>query len=546
MITLLFILGFKLNKCINYENVLFSIPTAFCLIDLNFNVIFTSNLFNSVFNKNGNINFSFVDFLRDYSALKNNSKIQTYEDKLKSVVSNNFPSYFSVKLKVHTHTSEQNNTKLDFKIAIIPMFENGLLNSILLIFENKIHKNYNFNLFENIFQLGARYKTYISDKISRSQKLENIGNMTTGIIHDLNNMFTIINMNCDIILNLSQNVSPVIRKQTEQIKKSSKLSAQLMQQILNYSKKSASRIQPIDMNVLIDDLEKMLIRVLPENIILLKELEPNINTVLVDQVHLEQIILNIVINARDAIESNGQIKISTVNTELQQPLKYQNSCLKQGKYVVLSIADTGKGIEEKVLNKIFEPFFTTKEEKGTGIGLSTVINIMNQYNGAVFVESMVGKGTTFLLYFPASTQPSVNLSSNKRIELDKLRGSEKILVIEDNTDLRNIIVYNLEQFGYSIQSVSNGLDAFSLMKQNNFKYNLIIIDIILPILNGVKLKELLDKENIKTNILFLTGYNDLILSEIGNNSQDVEYLDKPFVLNDLLLKIRTILDRKKI
>lgn len=533
---------FNLNKDLNHNNILFSMPAVFCVLDLNLKIVFSSHLFNTIFEFHQKDYLIFSEFLYSHSSAQDKLKMNLLEEKINFVLKNKIPTHYSIKLKLENEAVVNNKlTKVDFKLAIIPVFFEEKISNILIYFENRTHKNHNFNLFENIYSLGARYQSQLQEKIFRSQKFENIGKLLLGIVHDLNNMFTIININCDIILNSSQIISPVIKKQTEQIKKTSKHSAVLMQQILNYSKKSANKFQPINVNYLIDDLEKMLLRILPENVVLIKDLDPHLSSALVEPIHVEQIILNLVINAKDAIKGNGEIKISTFNKEINQQVSHQNFLLKKGHYVVLSIKDNGKGIEKDIIDKIFEPFFTTKEDKGTGIGLATVFNIMRECNGAIFVDSMVDQGSTFTLYFPASQLEAINFPTVKQIETSKLKGNENILVVEDNGDLRKVIVQSLELYGYNVQSVSNGLDAFHLMQQNKVQYDLVILDILLPLLNGVKLKDILINEGFKGKILFLTGYNDLHSFELGEIQENIDYLDKPFILNDLLTKIKFIL-----
>ncbi|WGL59072.1 ATP-binding protein [Pigmentibacter sp. JX0631] len=531
-----------MNKDLNLNNILFSLPSVFCVLDLNFKIVLSSNLFNSLFQMQQNDQLVFSQFLHFHSSSHDKLKTNILEEKINFVLKNKIPSSFSIKLKLENEGMIHSKlAKVDFKIAIIPIFFEEKISNILIHFENRASKNHNFNLFENIYSLGARYQSVLSEKILRSQKIENIGKMLLGIVHDLNNMFTIININCDIILNSSQIISPVIKKQTEQIKKTSKHSAVLMQQILNYTKRSANKIQPININYLIDDLEKMLLRILPENITLIKDLDPYLSSALVEPIHVEQIILNMIINAKDAIKGMGEIKISTSNKEISQQISHQNFLLKTGKYVVLTIKDNGKGIEKEIFSKIFEPFFTTKEDKGTGIGLATVFNIMQQCHGAIFVESEVEKGTTFTMYFPASNLEAINFPTVKQIEASKLKGNENILVVEDNGDLRKAIVQSLEFYGYKVHSVSNGLDAFHLLQQNKRHYDLVILDIVLPLLNGIKLNEILSNDGFRGKILFLTGYNDLHGFELGESQNSIDFLDKPFILNDLLIKMRNIL-----
>jgi nitrogen-specific signal transduction histidine kinase len=397
------------------------------------------------------------------------------------------------------------------------------------------------SLDQNKYFLRTRYQTDLKEKIQRSQKMESIGQLAGGISHDINNMLTIVNLNCDIILNSSQNISPVVKKQTEQIKKTSKHAAKLLQQILSFSKKQRVNLISLNINLIIEDIDRMLIRLLPENMQLKKDLSIEIENVLADPAHIEQVILNLIINARDAIGEIGLIKIETSNKEILEDTALGSHFLKAGHYVVLSVIDNGVGMDSNVQARIFEPFFSTKEEgKGTGLGLATIYSIVEQYKGSIVVHSELGKGTTFQIYFPATDLKLNSLQLDEQNNIN-FEGKEKILVVEDKEELSESISNSLKIFGYDVYLAKNGYEAIEILKNKGNEVKLVITDIIMPLFSGKNLADSIAQLFPEMKIIFLTGHTEDILLRNEFSRDSSLLIEKPFLLKQLLIKIKEVI-----
>jgi CheY-like chemotaxis protein len=333
------------------------------------------------------------------------------------------------------------------------------------------------------------------------------------------------------------------------IKQAGESAANLTRQLLAFSRKQVYSPKILDLNNMINGLDKTIFHLIGEDIEIKKELREDIGKILADPGQIEQILINLIVNARDAINDHTeiaaekQISISTKHVELDQNFAVNNIGSSPGKHVLISVSDNGIGIKRDILNKIFEPFFTTKEtDKGTGLGLATVYGIVKQNNGSIFVESREGKGTTFKIYWPESDKDLKKAGDDKSGDAIQM-GNETILIVEDNMEVKKIASANLRSLGYKVYETSNGREAYEMLKEKKIPVDLILTDIIMPKMSGRELSEKLKEMYPSLKILFTSGYTD---NEIVANSQlvdGVEFIQKPYSLPLLADKIREVLNK---
>lgn len=383
-------------------------------------------------------------------------------------------------------------------------------------------------------------------ELRQAQKLEAIGQLAGGIAHDFNNILAVIFMQAEIGLE-SLEKDPQLKKQAESvfsnlelIKKTGERAANLTRQLLAFSRKQLVYLKVLNINEVILDLEKMLSRIVEENVNLVLELDKNCQNIKIDQGHLEQILINLVVNSRDAMGAGGDVVITTENEFITPEMEIIFN-VPTGNYVVLKVADEGCGISEQNLTRIFEPFFTTKGVgKGTGLGLSTVYGITKQNNGYIRVESVIGQGTVFSLYFSPSTEQLVRDPAST--EPRDLKGSETILVVEDDAGLKSAICETLARYGYKVIDANNGEEAFEVIKLLKGKIDLVITDVLMPKMGGIELSEKSKTVDFKSQFLFLSGYSEDKVLQQSVSSGRAHFIQKPFKITLLLNKIRQILE----
>ena len=375
----------------------------------------------------------------------------------------------------------------------------------------------------------------------QAQKMEAIGRLSGGVAHDFNNLLTIILGYSELAKTKIEPRHPVL-KNIEQITKAGQRAEALTRQLLAFSRRQV--IQPVsfDVNQLILDLEKMLRRLIGENIELVVLLKEDKGVIKADPGQMEQIIMNLSVNAKDAMPDGGRLIIETQAVSLDKEQKFGLDELEVGEYIRISVRDSGIGMEKELLSHIFEPFFTTKERgKGTGLGLSTVYGIVQQNNGFIKVSSELGDGTVFDIFFPR--QESVTeFVVEKEIDDDKLYGSERILLVEDVPGLRHLAASTVTERGYKVTTAANGEEALSLFKKFNGMFDLLLTDIIMPGINGKKLAEKLSKQSPKLKIIFMSGYTDDAILPQTIADENIVFIQKPFTPIQLLWKIRKTLD----
>lgn len=380
----------------------------------------------------------------------------------------------------------------------------------------------------------------VQKQLNQAQKMESIGRLAGGVAHDFNNMLGVIFGNAELTLMKLEDEKIAVH--IKEILSAAKRSAGLTRQLLAFARKQSVEPKVINMNEAVSSMLKMLQRLIGENIELVWNPGADVWPIKIDPVQLDQILANLSVNARDAIDGDGKLIIETENIAIDESYCRNNPNCMPGEYVILSISDTGSGMDRETFDYIFEPFFTTKEEgKGTGLGLSTVFGNVKQSNGFINVYSELGKGTTFKIYLPGVAD---QLTQVQHKEEQPLRGTETVLLVEDETSILNMCRATMEHFGYNVISSSKPSEAIELAKAHVDEIQMLITDIVMPEMNGRELKEKIAELIPGIKSLFMSGYTSDVISHHGTLDDGVQFLQKPFTSNALLLKIREILDEE--
>ncbi len=379
----------------------------------------------------------------------------------------------------------------------------------------------------------------IQEKLLHAQKMEAIGRFAGGIAHDFNNLLTVINGFSHLMLTTISAENQDMKEDLEEINKAGNRAASLTKQLLAFSRKQIFQPQVINLNHLISDMEVMLRRLLSEDISFKIEYCDDLDNIFVDPSQIEQVIMNLVVNARDAMQKGGRFRIETSNIYLSSEIAEVD--LKSGNYIQLLISDTGVGMNDEQLSHLFEPYFTTKEQgKGTGLGLSTVFGIVKQSQGDISVHSHVGEGTTFRVHFPRKNLPLDELPSKKEYSSENLYGTETVLVVEDEDALRNFIIKVLRSHGYNVLYAENPQKALEISRNTNEVINIVLTDVIMPIMNGMELKNVIVKEIPNVRVLFMSGYTEKAIVKQGILKKGLNFLPKPFSPNKLLSFLKNL------
>ncbi len=378
-------------------------------------------------------------------------------------------------------------------------------------------------------------------ELRHSQKMEAIGRLAGGVAHDFNNLLTAIIGYAELISGHRAS-DPQARQNAELILKAGEQAAKLTKQLLAFSRKQMMQPKVIDLNHLIVDMEKLLRRVIGERFELISKPLAHNGRVRADPSQVEQVILNLGVNARDAMPTGGKLTIETANVRVDEAQAREiGATLVPGEYVQLAVTDTGMGMNEETKSRIFEPFFTTKGPgKGTGLGLATVYGIVRQSGGAISVESEIGKGSTFRILLPRETAP-VDRGKAADAPLDKSRNFETVLVVEDEDIVRELVCDVLSQQGYNVICAADGLEALRLSNDYEDRIHLMITDVIMPQMNGHELASKIAAERPDTKILYVSGYSDTDIGDHGVLDPRFELLQKPFTPQRLARKIRELL-----
>lgn len=385
----------------------------------------------------------------------------------------------------------------------------------------------------------------LEEQFRQSQKLESVGRLAGGIAHDFNNLLTVINGYSRLLISSSPGNDPRVR-QLEEIRKAGERAAELTRQLLTFSRKNVSEPRLLNLNVVAAESETILRRLTPDNIEFMTYLEAKQDEVVIDPSHLQQVLMNLVVNACDAMPAGGRLTIRTSNVDVARGStdEAEESHFAAGMWVLLEVMDTGVGMNEDTLRHIFEPFFTTKDVgKGTGLGLSTVYGIVRQCGGIVRVASEPGAGSIFRVYFPVASQGILAPGGGQTSAVKALTGSETVLVVEDQDVVRDYTENALRTYGYSVISARSGDDALEMAKHRSGPIDLLLTDVIMPSTNGRTLARELRKSRPETKVLFMSGYVDDILNSAGELEPDAEFLQKPFSPEALAEKVRRTLNK---
>jgi two-component system cell cycle sensor histidine kinase/response regulator CckA len=380
----------------------------------------------------------------------------------------------------------------------------------------------------------------LEDQFRQSQKMEAVGRLAGGIAHDFNNLLTVVSGYTEVLLDQLTPAHPLHAK-AESIQQASDRATTLTRQLLAFSRKQLLQLKVVDVNAIVEDMERLLRPLIGEDIELITHLEPSIGCTRADAGQLEQVIMNLVVNAKDAMPRGGKIRISTASVILDESYRAENIFIKHGPYVMISVSDTGQGMDRETQARIFEPFFTTKEKgKGTGLGLSTVYGIIKQSGGYVFVQSEIGRGTVFTIYFPRVDEPTEALGAAPAA-LVAAGGSETVLLVEDEESVRQLIRETLESRGYHVLEAGNGQAALALAASRSETIDLVITDVVMPGLSGHELVQQLLSTRPATKVLYLSGHaEETVASPLAPHGPKA-FLQKPFTLQNLSRKVREVL-----
>lgn len=384
-------------------------------------------------------------------------------------------------------------------------------------------------------------KKDLETQFLQSQKMEAIGQLTAGISHDFNNLLTGITGFTQLII-MKMDKNDPFQKFLENILCSSERAANLIRQLLTFSRKQLTTPKVLSINTTVIELKDFLKRIIGENIILETCLEKNLSYTKIDPCQLDQIIVNLTVNACDAMPKGGKLKIQTENVVLDESIITKHFGAMPGKYILLSVEDNGFGMTKETKNRIFEPFFTTKEKgKGTGLGLSTVFGIVKQNGGQIWVESELGVGTCFKIYFPFIEKPDLQTGS-ENIDSLELYGNETILIVEDDELVLKMASITLREYGYRVIEAVNGAKAVESATKDIDSIHLLLTDVVLPDISGKTVADkLIDlKQDLK--ILFMSGYVEDTIFQHGVLNSNVYFLQKPFFVENLVKKVREVLD----
>jgi len=385
-------------------------------------------------------------------------------------------------------------------------------------------------------------KRQLEDQLLQVQKMESLGRLAGGVAHDFNNHLTVIAGYCDMLL---ASLKPGLgREEVEEIRAAGQRAGTLTQQLLAFGRKQIAERKPLDLNEVVAESGKMLGRLIGEQIQIVTSLDPGLGLVVADRGQMVQILMNLVINARDAMPSGGRILLETRNVEVDENARLSKEPAPGG-YVLLSVADTGAGMSEEVLKHVFEPFFTTKRiGLGTGLGLSTVYGTVKQSGGWIRAESRVGEGSRFLIYLPRVAGAAV-VAERPAPPLEVSGGEETVLVAEDQPEVRRLALRILKSNGYRLLEASSGLEALELSRRHPGPIDLLLTDVVMPEMTGRELADRLRESRPGIKVLYVSGYTADIIGREGVLDQGVDYLPKPFTPAQLAVKLREVLGQSK-
>ena len=381
----------------------------------------------------------------------------------------------------------------------------------------------------------------LQDQLRQSQKMEAIGQLAGGVAHDFNNILTVIKGYSQLSLTEIKESDP-LKENIEEVKKAADRAADLTRQLLAFSRRQIMEMKILDLNDLVKNLDKMLRRIIGEDIELVTLLAEDLGRVNADPGQIEQVIINLAVNARDAMPKGGKLTIETADVELDEEYARAHIAVKPGAYVMLSVSDSGMGMTKEIQDRVFEPFFTTKEKgKGTGLGLSTVYGIVKQIGGNIWVYSEPEKGTTLKIYLPQVNEPLEEM--REKVVKDELpRGNETILIVEDEEDVLKLAGRVLSRQGYTVLETTNGGEALKVCREQKEPIHLILTDVVMPQMSGRELIERCREIRQDFKAIYMSGYTDDTVTHHGILEKGMNYIQKPFTIEGLTRKVREVLE----
>jgi two-component system, cell cycle sensor histidine kinase and response regulator CckA len=380
-------------------------------------------------------------------------------------------------------------------------------------------------------------------QLRQAQKMEAVGRLAGGIAHDFNNLLSVI-VGCAVMVAAHGGLDGKVAQEVEEIRRAGERAAALTRQLLAFSRQQVRAPTVLNLNDVIARMDRILRRVIGEDVELETVQAADLDAIKADGNQIEQVIMNLLLNARDAMPSGGRLRLETANILVDEEFASAHIGLSPGPHVMLAVTDSGVGIDPKTQEMMFEPFFTTKElGKGTGLGLPTVFGIIKQSGGGIFVESKPEEGATFRCYFPRTDEPLSSTSPSPDGQI--WRGSETVLVVEDEDQVRTLVGNILRHNGYRVLEASRPADALHLASHLDEPIHLVITDVVMPQMNGRQMAERMHALRPKTEILYMSGYSDHVLDRDGILEPGLHFLPKPIMPAALTQAVRAILDGKK-
>jgi two-component system, cell cycle sensor histidine kinase and response regulator CckA len=423
-----------------------------------------------------------------------------------------------------TRRRRRDGENVEVELYAVPLIEDGRLIGVYAIYEDTTERH------------------RLEEQLRLSQKMEAIGQLAGGVAHDFNNLLTAILGYSDLLTGQLQE-SPALLEEVEEIQKAGERAAALTRQLLAFSRRQVLEPKILDLNEVVRNIQKMLGRLIGEDVELSTALADGLPSVRADAGQLEQVIMNLVVNARDAMPRGGRITVETSVVDLDESYVRRHASISPGSHVMLAVADTGVGMDAATRSRIFEPFFTTKGKKGTGLGLATVYGIVKQSGGSIWVYSEPGKGTTFKIYLPP-VEGSAPVVEARPLAAARARGTETILLVEDEDLVRTLSRSILQGHGYSVVEASTGAQALELADSYPGAIDLVLTDVVMPDMGAAELVPILRKVRPDARILYMSGYTDDGVIRQGLVTSGSHFLQKPFTPDGLARKIRAVLDAR--
>jgi PAS domain S-box-containing protein len=403
---------------------------------------------------------------------------------------------------------------------------------------------------ENSRQIGSVFvfkdvsqRRALEEQVRQSQKLEAVGRLAGGVAHDFNNLLTVVSGYSELLA-ANASLDQRAREAVAEVQRATERAIAVTRQLLAFSRKSMLQPRTLDLNAVITEITKLVRRLIGEDIALVAHLGAGLLSVTADPGQLEQVVVNLAVNARDAMPQGGTLTITTSNVEVDTVAAANQPGLRPGRYALLTVADTGCGMDAETRARVFEPFFTTKEPgRGTGLGLATVYGVVVQSGGHIDVQSEPDRGTTFRVLWPQADEPAASLTPPGAVEAAVRGGTETILLVEDEATVRGLAARVLAVYGYRVLEARDGAEAQQVARQSGLYLHLMVTDVVMPGISGLELARRLAPLRPKMKVLFMSGYTDDAITRKGVLGPDAAFLQKPFTPEVLARRVREVLDQ---